>query len=131
MDIGDRFHAMMCFTCTNKVSQWLRIVRAAEGRTFRTWREDKWLRTNIDSASNREVMSDTGNTILNELQNFLVTALQNDLDYWEDPQVVNEPPLVTPSEAAISPTLPLLGGPVQHTDGPPGLSTPRLSLIHI
>ena len=103
LNIGDRFHAMMCFMCTNQVSHWLRIVRAAESRTFRTWREDRWFRTIIESARNREVLVDTGNRILNELQNFLVTALQNDLDYWEDPQIVNEPPLVTPTEAPVSP----------------------------
>ena len=63
--------------------------------------------------------------MLNELQNFLVTAFQNDLNYWEDPPIVNEPPLVTPTEAAVSQPFSLLGGPVQHTGGPPGLSTPR------
>ena len=57
---------------------------------------------------------------MNERRNFLVKALQNELDYWEDP-----PAVVTPTEAPASPQFFLLGGPVQHTGGPPGLSTPR------
>ena len=61
LNIGDSFHAMMCFMCTNQVSHWLRIVRAAESRTFRTWREDRWFRTIIESARNREVLVSTGN----------------------------------------------------------------------
>ena len=74
LDIGMRFHAMMCLMCTNKASHWLRIARAAESKTFRTWREDKWLRTVIDSVRYGFVLVETGNLTLNELQNFLATT---------------------------------------------------------
>ena len=40
LEIGDLFLVEMSFTCTRKVAHWLRIVRAAERRNFREWRED-------------------------------------------------------------------------------------------
>ena len=51
LDIGDRFHAMMCFLCTHKVSHWLRIVGAAERRKFRAWSEDDWFQSLRDKVS--------------------------------------------------------------------------------
>ena len=128
LDIGDRFHAMMCFMCTNHVTHLLRIARAFEDRTFRTWREDEWLRTVLESNRTGSALSDTENQAVIELQDFLVNSLRKELYVWADPPPATVPPPVTPTEGAGLSPFSLLGGPVQHTSRPPGLPTPRAEI---
>ena len=71
LDIGENFSVDLCFMCTRKVEHWMRIVRAAERRNFREWREDSWFRTIVEAASNNSPLGDTGHPVMNQLQYFL------------------------------------------------------------
>ena len=42
LDIGNRFHAMMCLPCTEKTTQSLRNVASGDTRQARFEREDRW-----------------------------------------------------------------------------------------
>ena len=70
LKIGDLFWVTMCFVCSSKVSQWIRIVEVVELRHSRDWRKDDWMRTMIATANNNLPLVDTGNPTRNQLEGF-------------------------------------------------------------
>ena len=124
---------ILCFICTNHVTHLRRIARAFEQRIFRTWREDEWFQTVLESSRTGSALSETDNQALIVLQNYLLNSLRNELYVWEDPPLDPPPdppqgaipPPRTPTEEAGPSPSDLLGVPVQQTRRPPGLPTPR------
>ena len=120
LDIGMRWHAVMCLMCKNKVTHWLRIVAAAEKRRFRSWNEDDWFRSLLGQVAHGLRLVQTPNEDLNRLEYFLATALDARLNYWEHPRAV-----ISPTEVPASPHFQAREGSVQRAAEPPGLPTPK------
>ena len=51
LDIGNRFHAMMCFTCTERTTQSLRTVATGDTQQARFEREDLWFQRVVEASS--------------------------------------------------------------------------------
>ena len=83
LQIGDLFSVEMCFVCTRKVAHWMRIVEVAERRQVRERKKDSWSRTMIGTAECDQPLSDIGNPVRNNLEWFLVRAIQNGLGWRE------------------------------------------------
>jgi len=69
----------------NKVAHWLRIVEASPKRRFRHWSEDEWFQNLLDQVTRGLRLVQTFDADLNRLEYFMATALDAQLNYWEDP----------------------------------------------
>ena len=93
LDIGMAWHAVMCLVRKQKVTHWLRIVAAAEQKTWRAWNEDDWFRALLNQLNLGLRLGHSPNPDLNRLENFMATAIDVGLNSWEHPRVI------TPTEA--------------------------------
>ena len=77
--------------------QSLRSVASGDIRHARFERGDRWFKRVIDASSTGE-MPPTGWAVIDELQEFLIDALNEGLVYWEDPLQTVQPRQVSPTE---------------------------------
>ena len=71
LPIGDTCAVWLCFVCSAKVSQWIRIVDAVELRHSHYWRRDGWFRELVETTIDNMPLVDTRNPIRNKLESFL------------------------------------------------------------
>ena len=121
LDIGMRWHALMCLMCKNKVAHWLRIVEASQKRRFRYWNEDEWFQNLLHQVTSGLRLVQTSDENLNSLAYFMAAALDAKLIYWEDPKRV----FISPTEGYDSPHSRAREESVQRAVEPPGLPTPK------
>ena len=75
LDIGMRWHALMCLMCKNKVADWLRIVEASQKRRLRYWNEYEWFQNLLHQVTSGLRLVQTSDENLNSLDYFVATAL--------------------------------------------------------
>ena len=110
LDIGHRWHVLMCIVCKNKVEHWFRIVEASQRKRFKFWDADEWFENLLEQVTSGIRLSRTSDENLNNIDYFMAAALDVGLKHWGDPQRVFR----TPTEGHDSP----------HVE-PPGLPTPK------
>ena len=79
--VSESHTAFLCFICGARVLQWINIVEAMAERHSQAWRKDAWWLALVNTVANNLPLVDTGNPIRNDLENFLVTVLRNDLKW--------------------------------------------------
>ena len=99
LDIGSRWHALMCIVCKNKVEHWFRIVAASQKKKFKYWDADEWFENLLEQVTSGIRLTQTTDEQLNNLEYFMAAALDANLKYPEEPQRI----FGTPTEGHDSP----------------------------
>ena len=113
LDIGNRYHALLCLTCNQAANRNLRIVGANDLPYVRLNKEDEWFRRVLENQA-RGVRMGSGTPTERELQTFFYYALGRGLTYWEQE-------IISPTERASPPHVEQNVIQAGQVKAPPGL----------
>ena len=85
LDIGHRWHVLMCIVCKNKVEHWFRIVEASQRKRFKFWDADEWFENLLEQVTSGIILSQTSDEQLDNLEYFMAAALDVGLKYMGRP----------------------------------------------